>query len=125
MPVVAVTRSPIDQSVTPSPIAVISPATSVPGVNGGGILIWYLPCTSSASTKFTPAARTATTTFPARGCGASTSSTTTLSGGPISRHTTRRMPGTLRFSSRSDSMAHLVTAKLGDEALEPEPVRPA
>src|ERR687898_233222 len=47
---------------TSSPTELTTPATSLPGLNGVGGLIWYLPCTNSASTKLTPAASTSTTT---------------------------------------------------------------
>src|SRR5258708_3058762 len=68
----------------------MSPAISLPGVKGTAILIWSLPATSNASTKFTPAEGTARMTWPARGRGSSTSSIARPAGGPISRQTTRR-----------------------------------
>ena len=46
----AITRSPGAQPSTPSPTAVIRPATSLPGTNGTGGLIWYRPWTKRAST---------------------------------------------------------------------------
>jgi hypothetical protein len=39
-PTDATTRSPTATPVTPSPTATTSPATSLPGVNGSGGLIW-------------------------------------------------------------------------------------
>ena len=93
----------------------MSPATSVPGVNGGGILIWYLPRTSSASTKSTAAARTPTTTWSARGCGSGASCTTRLSDDPISLQTTLRMARMLRAAGGRDVVALLADA-LGDHA---------
>ena len=41
-----------------------TPATSVPGTNGGSSLSWYSPLISSRSGKLTPAAPTSTTTMP-------------------------------------------------------------
>jgi hypothetical protein len=49
-PTIAITRSPGAQPSTPSPTAVMRPATSLPGTNGTGGLIWYRPWTKSAST---------------------------------------------------------------------------
>ncbi|MEZ5141501.1 MAG: hypothetical protein R2726_03140 [Acidimicrobiales bacterium] len=46
----ASTRSPTSTSSTPSPTAATVPATSLPGVNGSGGLIWYCPATKRAST---------------------------------------------------------------------------
>ena len=34
------------------------PQTSLPGINGGSITIWYLPWTNKASGKLTPATST-------------------------------------------------------------------
>lgn len=54
---VPTTRSPGAKG-TPSPTAITSPASSLPGVNGAGIFSWYLPSISSTSGKLTAAART-------------------------------------------------------------------
>src|SRR4029450_933832 len=48
----------------PSPTSVMSPAISWPGANGRGGLNWYLSAMISVSGKFTPAALTATRTWP-------------------------------------------------------------
>src|SRR4051812_41625660 len=69
------TLSPTTNPWTPAPTAETTPAKSLPGVNGGGILIWYVPCTNSASTKLTPAAAMSTTTCPSRGTRSSDSTT--------------------------------------------------
>ena len=72
----AATRSP---AATPAPSGALrtTPATSLPGTNGSGGLIWYSPRVCSTSGNETPAACTSTTTpsapvigwvGPARGC---------------------------------------------------------
>src|SRR6202044_2065584 len=74
-------------SVTPAPTDSTTPATSPPGENGGGGLNWYLPCTTSRSGKFTPQARTPTTTCPAAATGSGRSPTASESTGPYARQT--------------------------------------
>src|SRR4051794_18362167 len=87
-PVMAITRSPGRMPSTPSPTVLTRPATSPPGVNGGGILIWYVPCTNRPSTKLTPAASTSITTRPGSATNGSTSWISSFSGGPHSVQTT-------------------------------------
>src|SRR5690606_3552973 len=74
--------------VTPSPTALTVPASSAPGENGSGGLNWYLSSMISVSKKFSAAAATETTTCPGPATGASTSSTTSVSGGPNLSHNT-------------------------------------
>ncbi len=83
----AMTRSPTLKPVTSGATALTTPATSLPGVNGSSGLNWYLPWMISTSGKLTPAACTSTTTWPAAGCGAASSSTTRVSGRPQALHT--------------------------------------
>src|SRR6185503_5872501 len=59
-----ITRWPTLYSLTPSPSSVMSPAISWPGANGRGGLNWYLSAMIKVSGKFTPAALTATRTWP-------------------------------------------------------------
>ena len=46
------TRSPTACSLTPGPMALTTPAASMPGTNGGSSLTWYLPEIVSRSGKF-------------------------------------------------------------------------
>src|SRR4051812_35359171 len=89
----AITRSPGLVLVTPSPTALTTPATSLPGENGSGGFTWYLSWMISTSGKFTLAALTEMTTSPAPGCGEGTSSTTSDSGGPNRLQRTARIIG--------------------------------
>src|SRR5262245_31622484 len=84
----AITRLPGFTLVTPSPTSLITPATSPPGENGSSALNWYLPWMMSVSGKLTPAALTLTTTWPLPARRDGTCSTTSLSGGPSSLHST-------------------------------------
>src|SRR5688500_17537737 len=76
------TRSPGFRCVTPSPTSFTSPASSLPGENGGVGLNWYLFSMMRTSGKFTLAALIAITTSPGPACGDGTSSITSVSGGP-------------------------------------------
>src|SRR5512134_90131 len=78
----ATTGSPGFTCVTPPPVSFTTPASSTPGVNGRGGLIWYLPWIMRTSGKFTPAAFTSMTTSPAPARGDGTFSTTSASGPP-------------------------------------------
>ena len=69
---------------TSGPTATTCPATSLPGTKGSVGLIWYCPATKRPSTKFTPAASTATVTWPGPGSGSGRSSTRRTEGGPSS-----------------------------------------
>src|SRR4051794_34216618 len=69
----AATRSPGEKP-EPSGADRTIPATSEPGTNGSGGLIWYCPRLCSTSGKVTPAACTSTTTSPSPD-GSSTSAT--------------------------------------------------
>ena len=66
----AATRSPAVTS-APSGAERTTPETSLPGMNGGGGLIWYSPRVSSTSGNVTPAYSTSMTTCPASGSGTS------------------------------------------------------
>ena len=57
-------------------------------MKGRGGFSWYMPCTISASAKFTPHARTRISTSSGPGSGSGTSATTSASGGPHSLQTT-------------------------------------
>ena len=72
----AITRSPGFTRVTPSPTALTTPDSSLPGENGSGGFIWYLFWMIRTSGKFTLAACIDTTTSPGPGSGDGTSSTT-------------------------------------------------
>src|SRR5438067_5305943 len=83
------TRSPGLNCATPSPIATISPAASLPGTNGGSGRNWYLPASISTSTYCTPRAPILTCTSPGPGGGGSgTSRRASTSGPPNASHTT-------------------------------------
>src|ERR1700722_1923914 len=86
-PTEASTRSPTVTLLTSGPTATTWPATSLPGTKGREGLIWYCPATKRPSTKFTPAASTATTTCPGPGSGSGRSSTRSTDGGPNSWQT--------------------------------------
>src|SRR5256714_6382757 len=87
------TLSPGLRPLTPAPISLTTPASSLPGENGSGGLNWYLFWMMSTSGKLTLAALTATTTSPGPGCGAATSSTTSDSGGPYCLQSTAFIVG--------------------------------
>src|SRR5690606_33555467 len=84
--------------VTPSPTALTVPASSAPGENGSGGLNWYLSSMISVSKKFSAAAATETTTCPGAATGASTSFTTSASGGPNFSHNTALTSGLHLFA---------------------------
>jgi hypothetical protein len=90
-PANAITRSPGDTCVTPSPTAITSPAASEPGVKGSDGWTWYFFWMISTSGKLTPAARTRTRTSPGPGSRAGTSRTTSRSAGPHCSHSTARI----------------------------------
>ena len=98
MPAYAITGSPGFTWVTPAPTAITSPAASEPGVNGSAGCIWYFFWMISTSGKLTPAAFTRTRTSPGPGSFAGTSSTTSVSAGPHSLHSTAFI-GLLRLDS--------------------------
>src|ERR1700704_2729357 len=80
--------SPIWNCVTPSPMATISPAASLPGMNGGSGRNWYLPASIRTSTYCTPRASMRTCTSPGPGGGGSgTSRSASTSGPPNASHT--------------------------------------
>src|ERR1700737_4392373 len=81
--------SPILNCVTPSPIATISPAPSLPGMKGGSGRNWYLPASIRTSTYCTPRAPMRTCTSPGPGGGGSgMSRNASTSGPPNASHTT-------------------------------------
>src|SRR4051812_45428528 len=99
--IVAMTRSPTRNVVTPSPTADTTPANSLPGVNGGGTEIWYSFDTISASGKLSAAAMTSTTTSPGPGVGVGRSSTTRSSSAPCCRHRTALIAALIALPSRA------------------------
>src|SRR5690349_21541701 len=84
----AATRSPA-RTAAPSGALRTTPATSLPGTNGSGGLIWYSPRVCSSSGKDTPAARTSTTTprpgvIGWLGSGSGSSASASAPSGPLS-----------------------------------------
>ena len=71
-----------------SPLSSIIPHTSLPGIKGGSITIWYFPCTNSASGKLTPATSTLIITSSLPIVGLSTSFISNKFGSPNFVHTT-------------------------------------
>ena len=67
---------------TPGATSVTTPAISLPGVNGGSLLLWYLPAIISVSGKPKPTAWTRRRTQPGFSAGDGTSRTPNLGGGP-------------------------------------------
>jgi hypothetical protein len=84
------TKSPGFTAFTPAPTEHTTPASSLPGMNGGWSEIWYLFWMMSRSGKFTAAACTSTRISSSDGVGVGISSTESDSGGPYSRQTTAR-----------------------------------
>src|SRR5215469_17100043 len=71
------------------------PATSTPGTNGSGGLVWYRPRLMSRSGKLTPADTTSMSTpSPASGSGSSTSRSAS---GPVSSETCWALTTALRY----------------------------
>src|SRR5690625_4489778 len=89
------TRSPSLWVLTLAPTSMTSPATSPPGANGMGGLIWYLPSMMRVSGKFTPQAWTRMRISLSPSSGRGNSPSTRLSGGPYSLQIIARM----QFSS--------------------------
>src|SRR4029079_4199020 len=85
------TRSPTDHPVTSSPTPITTPATSPPGMYGGGAEYWYLPSSINVSGKVTAEADTSTSSCRGPATGSSTDSTTRSSGGPNALHMTAFM----------------------------------
>ena len=67
---VPMTRSPSAKRGTPPPTSAITPANSLPGMNGTGTVSWYELAMKSTSGKLTAAAPTRTRTWPAARVGA-------------------------------------------------------
>ena len=88
----AATRSPAEKP-EPSGADRTTPATSEPGTNGSGGLIWYSPRLCSTSGKVTPAACTSINTMPSPD-GSSTSFTSRAEGPSRLVICTARMLGT-------------------------------
>src|SRR5512139_1075602 len=110
-PAKATTRSPGASPRTSAPTSFTTPANSLPGEKGSSGLSWYFPWMTSVSGKFTPAARTDTSTCRGPGRGDGTSSSASPSGGPSDRHRTAftaapRRSSRLREGAGGEDPAH-------------------
>src|SRR5688572_12284480 len=103
----AMTRSP-ESKPLPCGAERTVPATSAPGVNGGGGLIWYWPRVSSRSGKATPAASTSIRT--PSPCSGSATSASSSAPGPLSsvtwRARTREPPVALARVGADERLGH-------------------
>src|SRR5690606_38581108 len=95
------TLSPGRRCVTLLPTADTIPDISPPGEKGSSGLNWYLFWMIRTSGKFTPAARTSTTTSSGPGCGSATSSIVRVSGNPYCLHNNAFIRLFLRFMNQA------------------------
>src|SRR3954465_11653065 len=91
-----------------------TPATSVPGMNGGSSRIWYSPRSSSRSGKLTPVAPTSTTT---EACSPPpTASSTSVYTSPAGPDSSRATSAFMRRRSAEAERGPLRRRKVGDLA---------